>query len=226
MSSFPWIMVASGSLLLFIWVYISDYFDLSPALRMGVQMMGTVSFVLYVRFQRDNLHNERLILQKAAPPLTGLSYISGTAKERTPVKFQIADDTRAYVIIFWATWCKVCRNAVPTINSLVRRFRKKGARFVVISNEPESTLRCYTKQIELLSSVSTSRSAAPFLCPLAFAPSEVATSYGLKSIPWAFVVHKGIVTWSGEPHSPELANAIENIYGWISNPRVGSNNGA
>ena len=69
-------------------------------------------------------------LGKKAPDLIVEKWLS--AKPNTSGKFVLID--------FWATWCGPCRQAIPELNAIQRRF---GDKIVVIgiSDEPETAVR-------------------------------------------------------------------------------------
>eukprot|EP00941_MAST-03F_sp_MAST-3F-sp1_P004975 g4975.t1 len=202
---------ASLAVAMYLWIYVSDFFDLSPPVRMGVQMIGTICFVMHMRYE---LHSsDKLALSRPAPPLVDLSYVKGGKKECLPQDFSGRDGNGTFVLLFWATWSKESRDAICIVNSLVRRFRQKGVLFVAVSNEPEATIHVFLEKM-------SANKGNSFVCPVAHAPSRVAISYKVKDIPWAFVVHKGIVEWSGNVRSSELPTKLSTLVRSHFNERI------
>jgi hypothetical protein len=199
---------------------------------MGVQMAATIGFVLFMRFSRDAAARAKMALGMPAPPLGEVEYIKFDADRSAragtdaiapglPAAFAEADGT-GYVLLFWATWSRESRAAIPAINALARRFGKpakpdsdsaaranRGVRFLAITSEPAATVRSFAQRLALQAGKGSP--AGPFAFAAARAAPRLAQRYGLRAVPWTFVVYRGRVVWSGDPASPELAARLSGV---------------
>lgn len=98
------------------------------------------------------------------------------------------------IVEFWATWCPPCRDSIPHLNEIYETYGSKGLQVLGITDEPKQTIRAFVKKI-------------PIDYPVATAPEELATKFGVEGIPHAFLVNKeGVIVWEGHPM--ELTNKI------------------
>src|SRR4030095_13932645 len=52
---------------------------------------------------------------------------------------------RAILIEFWATWCGPCRQSIPHLNALYKKYKDKGLVIVGVTDEDNVTIRRFTK---------------------------------------------------------------------------------
>jgi len=132
----------------------------------------------------------------------------GIAIERwikgTPV--QIGAGSNVFVVEFWATWCPPCKESIPHLNELHRKYASKGVIIIGISEEKPATVSSFVAaQGEGMAyRVAVDTSHRTF--------SAWATAYGHSGIPCAFVVDRsGKVAWHGSPANidPFLEPVIE-----------------
>jgi peroxiredoxin len=91
-------------------------------------------------------------------------------------------DARGRVVLlnFWATWCAPCREEMPAMDRLFRRFRGEGLTVLAISVDGDGA-----------------RAVAPFVSqqrlsyPIGLDPTmTVATRYGVRALPSSFLLDR------------------------------------
>ena len=97
------------------------------------------------------------------------------------------------VIVFWASWCAVCKAEFPGLHRVAEETRVP---FYVISREPKDT-----KEVVL-----AYMKAHPLFIPLLASdkdkPPEVANRFKVLGQPWTFVVDAGARWWPYSPGGP------------------------
>jgi thiol-disulfide isomerase/thioredoxin len=134
------------------------------------------------------------ILQKGqpAPP------IKVTTTSGQPVTMA---NYKGYVVIvdFFATWCGPCKEAIPHLNSLNKKYANQGLQLLGLSVDDggEKLVRDFS-------------AARQLSYPVAIADDDLQTEYGLRSVPTLFVINKkGVVAEKYQGFSAETAKAIE-----------------
>lgn len=88
---------------------------------------------------------------------------------------------RGYVLVidFFATWCPPCRDAVPHLNGLSRKYGKQGLQILGLSLDDgdEDVLKDFVASKRLV-------------YPVALAGKDIQTDYGLRSLPTVYVIDK------------------------------------
>jgi len=119
-----------------------------------------------------------------APPLTLAKWLTGP-----PVAPEKADGV-VEVVEFWATWCPPCRESIPHLSELQKKYKARGVVFVGISNEDEATVRPFMTEMKMDYRVALDDSNKTMDRWLE----------GVPGIPHAFIVGKdGRILWSGHP---------------------------
>ena len=118
------------------------------------------------------------ILQKnePAPPFTVTS-TSGQKLSLAGLRGQVV------VLDFFATWCVPCRESIPHITGLYRKYGKQGLRVVGMSADEggDGEVKEFVRAKQI-----------PY--PVALADEDLQADYGLRSVPTIFVINKkGIV---------------------------------
>lgn len=119
-------------------------------------------------------------------PLVGLTFVKGKPVEIMPGK--------VYVVEFWATWCPPCKDSIPHLTALSKKYADKGVVFVGVSNENVGTVKPFVSEMGDKMDYNVAVDAV----------GGVANGYMLAfqqgGIPTAFVVdQKGRVVWYGHP---------------------------
>jgi cytochrome c biogenesis protein CcmG, thiol:disulfide interchange protein DsbE len=130
---------------------------------------------------------------KEAPPLHVESWVTGDAP-----------DTKGKVVLidFWATWCPPCRELIPELNELKKKF---GDDLVVIgiTNEPPEKVKSFMKTHPIEYNIGSDES------------DKMNSVIGIQGIPHALVITPdNIVRWQGLPNfgdDPLTADKIAKI---------------
>ena len=135
------------------------------------------------------------ILQKGdpAPPIK-LTTTSGQ-----PITL---NNYKGYVLVmdFFATWCIPCKESIPHMNNLNRKYGKQGLQILGMSVDDEAD------KLLLKSFVSEKN----VTYPVALANEDLQADYGLRSVPTLFIISKkGIVAEKYMGYNDEIAKSIE-----------------
>lgn len=134
------------------------------------------------------------ILQKGdkAPP------IKVTTTSGQPVTLA---NYRGYVLVmdYFATWCIPCKESIPHLNSLNRKYGKQGLQILGMSVDEGNDRE--------VKSFITERKIS---YPVAIAGEDLQTEYGLRSIPTVYVIDKkGVVAERFQGYSDQTGRAME-----------------
>lgn len=108
---------------------------------------------------------------------------------------------KGYVLVmdFFATWCIPCKESIPHMNSLNRKYSKQGLQILGVSVD-EGGVR------EVKDFIADRKIAYP----VAIAGEDLQTEYGLRSIPTIYVINKkGIVAEKFQGYSDQTGRAME-----------------
>lgn len=108
---------------------------------------------------------------------------------------------RGYVLVmdFFATWCVPCREAIPHLNDLNRKYGKQGLQVLGVSVDEGNDRE-----------VKDFIAARRISYPVAIAGEDLQADYGLRSIPTVYVINKrGMVAERFQGYSDQTAKAIE-----------------
>lgn len=135
-------------------------------------------------------------LGDAAYPLTGLTWVKGQPVTLAPGK--------VYVVEFWATWCPPCRQSIPHLTSLQKKYKDRVT-FVGVSGEDPAVVKNfvanqgdnmdYTVAVDTMGGVS----------------KGYMTAFRQGGIPTAFIVNAaGKIVWHGHPLG-ELESVLDQV---------------
>lgn len=152
----------------------------------------------------------KLDLGDAAPPLKVAKWVKGT-----PVPaFQKG---KVYVVEFWATWCGPCRQAMPHISEIARKYSKDVTVVAVSVNEQNDGTNAY--QAKVADFVKSQGKNMDYNVAVDDLAGTVDKSWmraaGQGGIPTSFIVNRdGKVVWIGGPMTIEkpLAQVIDGTY--------------
>src|SRR5687767_6815741 len=77
-----------------------------------------------------------LDLGDKAPEISISNWIKGS-----PTYLAGGAGKTVYVLEFWATWCKPCRDNIPHLSDVQDRFKRKDVTVVAISEEDTKTIQ-------------------------------------------------------------------------------------
>ncbi|MBI1349425.1 redoxin domain-containing protein [bacterium] len=141
-------------------------------------------------------------LGDAAPPLSVSSWVKGE-----PVDLTASKGERVYLIEFWGTWCPPCRESIPHLTEVQKKYGERGLVIVGISDEEAETVRPFV-----------AKQGDRMKYTVAIDKEQKTTeaymgAFGLDSIPSAFLVdRKGKVVWFGHPQDEELEERLERLF--------------
>lgn len=130
-----------------------------------------------------------LDLGDPAPELQVAEWIKGEK-----VDLAAGKDKHVYVIEFWATWCPPCRDSIPHLSALQKKYKDQGAIFVGLSGEEAAEVKPFVARMAENMNYAVgidkeNKTAEKFMLP-----------FGVRGIPHAFVIDKsGKLVWHGHP---------------------------
>jgi thiol-disulfide isomerase/thioredoxin/predicted regulator of Ras-like GTPase activity (Roadblock/LC7/MglB family) len=121
---------------------------------------------------------------EVAPPIQAKKWASNT-----PVTLDTAKG-KVLVVEFWATWCGPCRQTIPHLNKLHKKYSEKEAIFVGMTEEDEPTVKKFMEGMAMDYHVGLDDASK----------TNDAYMKGITGIPHAFAVGRdGKVVWHGHP---------------------------
>lgn len=144
----------------------------------------------------------KTVQDATAPPLKVAQWVKGA-----PVALDALKGKKAVVIEFWATWCPPCRESIPHLTALQKKYRDSVA-FIGISNEAPEDVKRF---VEAMGSKMDYAVAIDD-------KDETSRAYmdarGVNTIPYAFVVGKdGNVAYHGHPLDDAFEAAVKKAAG-------------
>jgi peroxiredoxin len=108
---------------------------------------------------------------------------------------------KGYVLVmdFFATWCIPCKESIPHMNGLNRKYGKQGLQVLGVSVDEggEREVKNFIAERKIS-------------YPVAVAPEDLQTEYGLRSIPTIYVINKkGMVAEKYQGFSEQTGRAME-----------------
>jgi thiol-disulfide isomerase/thioredoxin len=135
-----------------------------------------------------------------AAPLQISEWIKGK-----PVDLAAGKGEKIFVIEFWATWCPPCRESIPHLSALQKKFKDRGVVFIGVSDEEAATVKQFVGKLgdKMNYTVAVDKDSKTI--------QDYMTAYGQNTIPQAFIVDKqGRVVWTGNPFD-DLEKALEQV---------------
>ncbi|MBP9025792.1 MAG: redoxin family protein [Phycisphaerae bacterium] len=136
-----------------------------------------------------------------APPLKIAQWIKGE-----PVDLAAGKGKNVYVLEFWATWCQPCRESIPHLTELQKKYKDQGLIVIGITDEnnpsavPAFVAKMGDKMNYTVAYDDNHKTNAAYI-----------QAFGLRGIPHAFVIDReGRIAWSGHPKFG-LEQAVEQI---------------
>lgn len=136
------------------------------------------------------------ILQKGqpAPPINVVT-TSGQSVSLANYKGHVL------ILDFFATWCHPCKEAIPHLLKLNRKYGKQGLQILGMSVDEGSD--------QVVKSFITEKKIT---YPVTMVNEDLQADYGLRSVPTMYVISKkGIVAEKYQGYSEDVGKALENV---------------
>jgi thiol-disulfide isomerase/thioredoxin len=136
-----------------------------------------------------------------APPLKIAQWIKGQ-----PVDLAAGKGKNVYVLEFWATWCHPCRDSIPHLTELQKKYKDKGLVVIGISDEnnPKALPSFVAKMGDKMEyTVAYDQNHQT--------NTAYTKAFGIRGIPHAFIIDReGRIAWSGHPNFG-LEQAVDQV---------------
>jgi len=111
------------------------------------------------------------------------------------------ENYRGHVLIldFFATWCQPCRQSIPHLVEMNRKYGKQGLQILGISvdEDGERAVKMFAEEFRVN-------------YPLALAGDPMTLAYGIRSVPVMYLINKkGIIVEVNRGFSNEMARSVE-----------------
>lgn len=114
-------------------------------------------------------------IPRAGQPVPGFKVVSTSGQTVS------LDNYRGHVLVidFFATWCPPCRESIPHLIEMNRKYGKQGLQILGLSldEDGERVVRTFTEEHRIN-------------YPVALAGETVAVDFGIRSVPVMFVIDK------------------------------------
>lgn len=155
--------------------------------RLGLlALLGILGAVLYVALlsPRQRETPEGLVL----PPMD-VKVLRGDAYRQG----------KPLLLEFWATWCGPCRENIPHLNELHKKYGPRGLQVIGVSQENSSTVERFMESVPMHYTVAQD------------VKGNLSDYFRIDAIPHAFLIDRqGNVKWSGHPAALD-SGSIESL---------------
>lgn len=94
------------------------------------------------------------------------------------------------IVEFWATWCPPCRQSIPHLNEIYKKYKDQGLVVIGLTDEDRQTVSKFRKQVPIDYTAAIDRDG------------KLGKEFGVDGIPHAVLVNKsGEIVWEGHPMS-------------------------
>lgn len=92
------------------------------------------------------------------------------------------------ILEFWATWCPSCRQSIPHLNEVYKKYKDKGLEILGVTKEDAAAVTAFTKEVPVTYHIALDPEAA------------LAAHFGITGFPHALLIDKsGKIVWEGNP---------------------------
>jgi peroxiredoxin len=130
-----------------------------------------------------------LDLGDMAPEISVANWLKGS-----PTSLSTGAGKTIYVLEFWATWCKPCRQNIPHMSDLQDRFKKDNVVILALSDEDKDVVE------EFMSRNGSKMKYSVGIDDASLTISSYGSLPGFRGIPFSVIVDaKGQIAWFGHP---------------------------
>ncbi|MBX7258453.1 MAG: TlpA family protein disulfide reductase [Candidatus Hydrogenedentes bacterium] len=162
-------------------------FAIRPFPLLALLCMGAVGLTAAVRLADAEAGQGKL--GDPAPALSIQEWAKGG-----PVVLADGKGKTAYVVEFWATWCPPCRESIPHLTELQKKYKDKGLVVIGVTSEEASDVKPFVeaqgdKMDYVVAVDKDGETTAAYM-----------DAFGEDGIPHAFIVSpEGKIVWHGHP---------------------------
>lgn len=164
------------------------------------------------------MHSSQYLLKRAAAFCAAALLVMATSAFAIPQRGQYAPAFKTFAISgqplstegvkgsvvildFWATWCPPCRESIPFLADLYRKYSKQGLQIIGMNVDEgsEQTVRSFVDQKRI-----------PY--PVVLASAKIQADYGVRALPVMFVIDRnGVVVEQMIGFSSYHGRLLENL---------------
>ena len=161
-----------------------------------MKLLVAFAFVVFVGM----VSGAELGIGDPAPPISVKQWIKGG-----PVDLAAGKGKNVYVIEFWATWCPPCREAIPHMTELQKKYKDRGVIFAGLTDEAPSLVKTFVEKMGAKMEYAVGIDDRERIFKTYMEP------FDQDGIPHAFIIDKeGRLVWHGHPMG-SLEKALEEV---------------
>jgi len=131
--------------------------------------------------------------------ISNLKFIKGQS-------VNIAEEASKVIVVeFWATWCPPCRNSIPHLTEVQRKFKDQGLIIVGVTNEKDDS----NKITDFVNDMADKMDYTVAIDVDETARKGIFVPSGSRGIPTAFILIGNEVVWFGHPMDGSFENEIQ-----------------
>jgi thiol-disulfide isomerase/thioredoxin len=166
--------------------------------------MKKLPLLILIILSNNLFAQEKLTIGEKAPKINITDYVLNVPKDRNL-------NNKFIVLEFWATWCAPCLKAVPHLNELQNKYKKrKDLMFLSITNEKPEKIKRTIDKVKFETIVVCDES------------KETDKNFKITGIPQTILIdNKGVLKWIGHPMdlNEEIINNLLKGKEIINNPK-------
>lgn len=124
----------------------------------------------------------------------------------SPIDLEKEKGKKATLVELWATWCPPCRNTIPHLTSIAKKY--KDLNVIGITNETD-----VDKLNQFINEMGDKMDYNVAMDKEGHFIRDYAAKYKVNSIPHAFLIDKdGYIVWHDHPNDPSLEFELKRIF--------------
>ena len=145
--------------------------------------------------------SQTLQLGDPAPALQIAKWVKGE-----PVDLAGGKGKTVYIIEFWATWCPPCRQSIPHLTELQKKYKDKGVVCIGVTSEDPAVVEPFVKDqgSTMTYTVAVDNQGAT--------TKAYMEAFNIGGIPHAFIIDKeGRIAWHTHPMDDDFAPILDKV---------------